>query len=64
MILDDAQRERYQKAHYLLQDWEFTRTISPARQTHWWEKPLREKSVIKEWTKALNKSPIRLYAAG
>ena len=42
MMMDDAQRERYQEAHSLLKDWPFTRTVSPARETHWWKKFVRK----------------------
>lgn len=38
MMLDDAQRERYQEAHNLLKNWPCTKTACPARETHWWKK--------------------------
>lgn len=62
LMLDDAQREYYQRAHFLLQDWDFTRTIDSGRQTHWWQKPLTVQSMTVGWSKALEKSPVRLYA--
>lgn len=61
LILDDAQRERYDKADYLLRNWEFTRSISPARQTHWWIKPLHFSSISPLWKDILQNSPVRLY---
>ncbi|NES76927.1 MULTISPECIES: class I SAM-dependent methyltransferase [unclassified Okeania] len=42
LMLDDAQRERYQQAQDLLKDWQFTKTVSNTRHTYWWEKPLQE----------------------
>ena len=41
-MMDDAQRGRYQDAHSLLKDWPFTRTVSPARETHWWKKVIKK----------------------
>lgn len=43
LMLDDAQREKYKKAQDLLRDWQFTKTISKARDTYWWQKPFLEK---------------------
>ena len=44
LMLDDAQKESYQKSCNFLQNWDFTRTIEPRskvqKQTNWWEKPL------------------------
>ena len=62
LILDDAQRERYETASWLLQDWEFTRAISPARQTHWWQKPLTFEDRTSDWNRVLEQNSIRLYA--
>ena len=62
LILDDAQRARYEKAAWLLQDWEFTRSISPTRQTHWWQKPLKFEALASDWSKVLEQNSIRLYA--
>ncbi|MGB3560397.1 MAG: glycosyltransferase family 92 protein [Geitlerinemataceae cyanobacterium] len=61
LMLDDAQRERYEKADYLLRDWEFTRSISPGRQTHWWHKPLNVGSILSKWKDILQNPPVRLY---
>ncbi|MEA5521282.1 hypothetical protein [Limnoraphis robusta] len=62
LMLDDGQRAYYRRVHQLLQDWEFTRTIHPARQTHWWMKPLKFKSFESDWEKVLQQTPARLYA--
>lgn len=61
LMLDDAQRERYERADYLLRDWEFTRSISPARQTHWWIKPLSLSSNYPKWNNILQQDAVRLY---
>jgi len=62
LMLDDAQRKRYERADYLLRDWEFTRSISPARQTHWWIKPEKFTTPDLKWTQLLAKQSLRLYA--
>lgn len=40
LMLDDAQREKYQPGHNLLKDWQITETFSKPRNTYWWQKPL------------------------
>jgi|GEM_PF-749684 predicted O-methyltransferase YrrM len=62
LMLDDAQRPYYHRVHRLLHDWEYTRTIHPARQTHWWIKPATFNSFELDWKKAFKQTPVRLYA--
>ncbi|MGB3239644.1 MAG: tetratricopeptide repeat protein [Geitlerinemataceae cyanobacterium] len=61
LILNDAQKDYYQPVHFLLQDWEFTRTIDSTRETHWWRKPWESQSATSELAKVLKTSKVCLY---
>ncbi|MEB3343448.1 sulfotransferase domain-containing protein [Okeania sp.] len=46
IVLDDAQRQKYQQAQDLLKDWHLTKTITNARHTYWWQKPFSEAKLV------------------
>ncbi len=58
LMLDDAQRQRYKQAQDLLRDWQFTKTVSKARHTYWWEKPFPETTSVGKNQLIPNQRPI------
>lgn len=65
-MLDDAQRDRYQKIYNLLHSWQFTRTtaVSPEQETNYWRKPSVTELGSSElkWKEIIQKSAVLLYA--
>ena len=57
LMLDDAQRERYKQAQDLLRNWQFTKTVTKARHTYWWQKPFQETTFVDKTNQPPNQRP-------
>ncbi|NEO52708.1 MAG: hypothetical protein F6K54_06220 [Okeania sp. SIO3B5] len=58
LMLDDAQRGRYKQCHNLSKDWQFTKTVTQARHTYWWEKPFEQNKFIGRSQSIPNQKPV------